>query len=406
MPWRERSPMEQRLQLVKEYQHGLISLTELAAQYGVSRKTAYKWIHRYEAGSAAAFGLADRSRRPLVSPTKTAAEITAVFLALRRKHPQYGAKKLLWLAARLPRQQAWPSRSTVHALLQRAGLIHTRPRMHRVRLPSQLAPITAPNDTWTTDFKGQFRTGDGRYCYPLTLRDGWSRFVLRCDGLLGPTLTATQARFARAFAEYGLPTRIRSDNGKPFAGIGLARLSTLTVWWMRLGIVVERIALGRPEQNGSHEQFHAVLKAHTARPAAANLRAQQRRFDRFRREYNEARPHEALAGAMPAERYTPSPRALPTRLPPLEYPAHMEVRRISSSGTLSWRNRRHDVSTTLANHYVGFEEVADGLWTLYFVATPLARFDERRGVFHPLPVIVVNRAAPPQGHHRKEVHST
>lgn len=388
MPWRERSPMEQRLQLVKEYQEGLISLTELAAQYGVSRKTAYKWIARFDPGSGEAFGLADRSRRPHESPTQMAAAVAKILLELRRKHPRYGAKKLLWLAERLPGEHVWPARSTVHDLLRRRGLLRARPRVPPVRMPFHLAPITAANDTWTTDYKGQFRTGDGRYCYPLTLRDGWSRFVLRCDGLLGPTLAATQVRFERAFAEYGLPVRIRSDNGKPFAGIGLARLSTLTVWWMRLGIIVERIALGRPEQNGSHEQFHGVLKAHTARPPAATLRAQQRRFDHFRREYNEVRPHEALQGERPADRYTPSCRPLPRRLSPIEYPGHMEVRRISSSGTVSLRNRRCDVSVTLANQYVGFEEVADGVWTLYFMATPLARFDERAGVFQPLPVIV------------------
>jgi putative transposase len=390
MPWRERSPMDQRLDLVKEHRQGLISLTELAAQYGVSRKTAYKWIERFDPEGADGFGLADRSRRPHASPTRTEDALVKIFLALRRKHPRYGAKKLLWLAERLPGEQVWPSRSTVHALLRREGLVRARPRVPRVRMPFRLAPITAPNGTWTIDYKGQFRTGDGRYCYPLTLRDGWSRFVLRCDGLLGTTLAATKLRFERAFAEYGLPARIRSDNGKPFAGIGLARLSTLTVWWMRLGIVVERIALGRPEQNGSHEQFHSVLKAHTARPPAANLRAQQRRFDHFRREYNDVRPHEALEGERPADRYTASCRPLPSRLPPVEYPGHMEVRRVSSSGTVSLRNRRHDVSLTLAQQYVGFEEVADGLWTLYFMATPLARFDERTGVFHALPVIPVD----------------
>lgn len=394
MPWRERSPMDQRLHLVKEYREGLLPLAELAVQYGVSRKTAYKWIGRYDPDSTEAFGLVDRSRRPHDSPTRTAAEIADVFVTLREKHPTYGAKKLLWLAERLPRQQAWPTRSTVHEVLKRAGLIRRRPRVERVRMPTPLAPITAPNDTWTTDYKGQFRTGDGRYCYPLTLRDGWSRFLLRCDGLLGPTLAATRARFECAFAEYGLPRRIRSDNGKPFAGIGLARLSTLAVWWMRLGIVVERIALGRPEQNGSHEQFHAVLKAHTTRPPAANLRAQQRRFNRFRHEYNEERPHEALAGSLPVERYTASTRPLVRRLPPIEYPGHMEVRRISSSGTVSLRNRRCNVSITLANQFVGFEEVADGLWTLYFVATPLARFDERRGVFQALPVIATSGDSP------------
>src|SRR4029077_8832140 len=201
--------------------------------------------------------------------------------AVRRRHPRRGAPKLLTVAAREGRAAAWPSRSTVCDHLKANGWVSPRwPRRPQLRGAAPIAPITHINETWTTDFKGQFRTGDRVYCYPLTLRDGFSRFVLRCDALSGPTYAATRQRFERAFAEYGLPERIRSDNGGPFASTGLARLSRLSVWWMRLGIVPERIALGHPEQNGSHEQFHSVLKADTARPPAAHARAQQRRFDR------------------------------------------------------------------------------------------------------------------------------
>ncbi len=209
--------------------------------------------------------------------------------------------------------------------LTRASLVVARGRRAAAvgHAPSVLTPITAPNGTWTTDFKGEFRTGDSRYCYPLTLRDSYSRFVLRCDALLCRTLYATQPRFARAFAEYSLPDRIRSDNGGPFAGIALGLLSRLAVWWMRLRIVPERIAPGRPDQNGSHEQFHAVLKAHTAPPPAAHLRAQQRRFAPFCAEYNHVRPHEALGDAPPATYYTPSPRALPSTVPAIVYPGHL-----------------------------------------------------------------------------------
>lgn len=202
-----------------------------------------------------------------------------------------------------------------------------RRRLRAVHAPTApLAPITGVNEVWTTDFKGEFRTGDGAYCYPLTLRDGLSRYVLRCDALVGRTYAATARRFARAFAEYGLPERIRSDNRGPFASKGLGRLSRLSVWWMRLGIVPERIALGHPEQNGSHEPFHSVLKAHTTRSPAAHAPAQQRRFARFCVEYNQERPHEALQNDVPASRYQPSPRPLPSTLPALEYPRHLEVR--------------------------------------------------------------------------------
>jgi hypothetical protein len=249
---------------------------------------------------------------------------------------------------------------------------------------SPLAPITAANEVWTTDFKGEFRTGDGVYCYPLTLRDGFSRFVLRCDGLLTRTVVATQQRFARAFAQYGLPERIRSDNGLPFASPGLAGLSSLSVWWIRLGIIPERIAPGHPEQNGSHEQFHRVLKAETARPPAPNCAAQQQRFRRFVREYNDDRPHEALGNQPPASRYAPSRRPLPSRVPAVDYSGHLDVRLVASNGCVSWKNRPLFLATPLAGEYVAFEEIDDGLWTVHFATVALARYDDRHRTLHPL----------------------
>jgi transposase InsO family protein len=384
MPWRETSPMEQRLEFVREYGSGLFTMTELAAQYGISRKTGYKWLERYEVDGVD--GLHDHSRRPEHSPQATDPDLITTLLAQRRRHPGWGAKKLLAIAVRRDPEAAWPSRSTVCTHLKAHGLVAAHRR--RIRTPPAVArplgTITAANDVWTTDFKGEFRTGDGVYCYPLTLRDAFSRFVLRCDGLLARTVDATQRRFARAFAEYGLPDRIRSDNGLPFAGPGLAGLSSLSVWWIRLGITPERIAPGHPEQNGSHEQFHRVLKADTTRPPAPNGAAQQQRFRRFIREYNEERPHEALAHQPPATRYQPSPRVLPARLPSTEYPGHMEPRRVSSCGTISWRQAPLFVSAALAGEYVAFEEIADGLWTLHFATVPLARYDERHRILRPL----------------------
>jgi transposase InsO family protein len=258
-----------------------------------------------------------------------------------------------------------------------------------------LPPITTANEVWTTDFKGEFRTGDGIYCYPLTLRDGFSRFVLRCDGLLNRTLVATQQRFARAFAEYGLPDRIRSDNGSPFASPGLARLSTLSVWWIRLGILPERIAPGHPEQNGSHEQFHRVLKAETTRPPAPHCAAQQQRFRRFVREYNEERPHDALGNEPPATRYEASRRPFPRALPPLEYPGHMEPRRVGTCGTISWAGAPLFIATALAGEYVALEEVDDGIWTLHFATMALARYDERQRALRPIHLAVKPGGAAP-----------
>ena len=383
MPWRETSPMEQRLDFVREYATELFTMTELAAQYGISRKTGYKWLERYDAHGA--FGLQDRSRRPHESPHATDPELIAALTRLRQRHPRWGAKKLLTVAARHDSRAAWPCPSTVTAHLKARGLITTRRRRRPpVDVPATRGPIRHANEVWTADLKGEFLTGDRRYCYPLTVRDGFSRFVLRCDALTAHTLVVTRPRFERAFAEYGLPERLRTDNGPPFGGPGLGRLSTLAVWWIRLGIVPERIDPGHPEQNGSHEQFHAVLKADTARPPATTASAQQRRFTRFCAEYNHERPHEALDQAVPATRYQPSPRPLPRRVPPLEYPGHMEIRRVDQNGNVSWQGAPLFVSATLAREDIAFEEVDDGIWTVQFATVALARYDERCRTLHPI----------------------
>ena len=395
MPWREMSPMDQRVQFVTEFRSGLFTMTELVAQYGISRKTGYKWVDRYEVDGVT--GLTDRSRRPHQSPLATDAEVVTAVIALRKRHPRWGAKKLLAVLRRREPATDWPSRSAVCGLLTRAGLITPRTRRTTTprAAPSTLTPITESNATWTIDFKGQFRTGDGIYCYPLTLRDGWSRLVLRCDAMLAPTYEGTRRRCERAFAAYGLPLRIRSDNGGPFAAPGVTRLSRLAVWWMRLGIVPERITPGHPEQNGSHEQFHAVLKAGTARPPAPNARAQQQRFVRFCREYNQERPHEALQDRPPATCYTPSPRPLPPKLPELEYPGHMETRRVSSVGAFSWNDGPVFLSEALVGEHIGFEEVDDGVWTVYFASVAIARLDERQKRIHRLAAFTTGRSPTP-----------
>jgi transposase InsO family protein len=394
MPWQELSPVNLRMHFVNDWQSGGWTMTELCADYQISRKTGYKWLDRFDTSGPR--GLHDHSRRPHTHPHATDPVVLALLLAVRRRHPRWGAPKLLTVARRRhPDITVWPSRSTVCDYLHAQHVVAPRQRRPPpAHAPHGLAPITAANDTWTTDFKGHFRTGDGVYCYPLTLRDGWSRFVLRCDALRHPSYAATRPCFERAFAAYGLPVRIRSDNGGPFASIGLARLSRLSVWWMRLGIVPERIALGHPEQNGSHEQFHSVLKAETARPPAAHAAAQQQRFTRFCREYNQERPHAALGEEVPATRYQPSSRSLPAALPPLEYPGHLEVRRVSTIGCISWQNRSLFLSEALAGTDVAFEEGAEGLWTLRFASMILGRFDERHRTIHPIAAFTEGRSAP------------
>jgi transposase InsO family protein len=371
------STMDLRYALVQDYFAEWGSMTDLCRTYGVSRKTAYKWCRRFEAEGRG--GLADRSRRPQTVSTLVTPAICAAVLDARRRHPDWGARKIRrWLSDGDPHRR-WPARSTIHEVCQTAGLV----RVVRRRIPAlvtrphRLRPADAPNAVWTVDFKGHFRLGLGARCYPLTLRDLASRFTLRCDALEGERTAATRERFERAFTTYGLPACIRSDNGKPFAGPGLARLSVLNVWWLRLGIAVEQIALGRPDQNGSHEQFHRVLKARTARPPAATFAGQQRRFDRFRKEYNEERPHEALADDVPAAHYRPSPRAYPSRLPALEYPGHWDPRRVRAGGIVSWGNAPVFLSEALTGELVAFEEVDDGVWTVHFGTIPLARWHAR-----------------------------
>jgi putative transposase len=376
MPWQGVTPVELRVEFTRAYASGLYTMTELCDQYAISRKTGYKWAGRYEAGGRS--GLADRSRRPVHSPFATNAEVVARLCEARRRHPTWSARKLIAVLGRHFPELPWPARSTGCALLKAQGLVRSRVRRHRSHAAaSPLPPITRPNEVWTTDFKGEFRTGDGRYCYPLTLRDGFSRYVLRCDALETKRSDVVRRQFERAFAAYGVPDRIRSDNGGPFAATGLTRLSHLSVWWIRLGIQPERIALGHPEQNGSHEQFHRVLKAETTRPPAATCAAQQRRFRRFCTEYNDERPHEALRDHPPASCYVASARVMPTRLPAIEYPGHMEVRRVSHIGQVSWGGRALYLTEVLGGQPVAFEEVDDGIWMLHFASIRLARFDER-----------------------------
>lgn len=369
--------MDQRYALVQDYLAEWASMTELCRTYGVSRKTAYKWCRRFDEEGRG--GLGDRSRRPHTVHSLVTPPMRAAVLQARCRHPDWGARKIRrWLHNRDGRC-AWPARSTIHEVCHAAGLVRVvRRRIPAlVTAPHRLRKADAPNAVWTVDFKGHFRLGVGVRCYPLTLRDVASRFTLRCDALEGERTAATRARFERAFATYGLPACIRSDNGKPFAGPGLARLSVLNVWWLRLGIAVEQIALGRPDQNGSHEQFHRVLKARTARPPAATFTGQQRRFDRFRKEYNEERPHEALDDDVPAAHYRPSPRPYSSRLPALEYPGHWESRRVRAGGIVSWGNAPVFLSEALTGELVAFEEVDDGVWTVHFGTVPLARWHAR-----------------------------
>ena len=376
MPWLETSPMDQRKQFITDYLRGLESVTDLADRFAISRKTAYKWIDRHEQEGLP--GLTDRSRRPRSCPHATAEGIVEAIVDARRHHPRWGAKKRLRILRRKDPRASWPARATVCDLLKRHDLIPKTPRRPRLSHPGRpLTAMTAPNGIWTADFKGQFKTRDGVYCYPLTLVDGFRRYLLACQGLRSTAIALARPIFRRAFEEYGLPQIIRSDNGVPFATTALGRLSRLSVWWIRLGIYPELIQPAHPEQNGRHERMHRTLKAEATRPPSGNLRAQQTRFNRFRAEYNDDRPHEALDQETPASVYRASLRALPHTLEPMEYPGHFEVRLVSRNSGIRWNKHWVCVTHTLAGEHVGLEEVGDGLWDVDFGPVKLGRMNER-----------------------------
>jgi len=378
MPWSETTPMKERVRFIADFEGGLFTLSELCQRYGISRKTGYKWIERFEAEGPK--GLTDRSRAPHTCPHLTDSEVVGLLIDARLAHPRWGARKLIpWLAKRHARRVAWPSPSTGADILKRFGLVENRRRKRRLNsLSKERTEPLLPNQLWSADFKGQFRTRDSRYCYPLTVADGFSRFLLGCRALSSTQSQPTRRSFENLFREYGLPEAIRSDNGVPFAAsTAIGRLSRLSVWWIRLGIRPELIKPSHPEQNGSHERMHKTLKAETTRPPAGNRSAQQKKFDSFRREYNHERPHESLAQETPASLYEPSPRPFPNRLPQPEYPGHFEVRRVSRNGGIRWKTRWVNISHSLLEEYVGLEEVDDGVWSLYFGPVLLGRFHER-----------------------------
>ena len=375
MPWKETCVINERTIMISEYLSGDYSIAALARRRGISRKTAHKWVRRHAADPAG--GLADRSRAPRQHPNALSEEMEEMILQWKARRPGWGAPKI---HSKLRLEPDCPAESTVSNILRRHGL------SRRQRRPARATPNRGPlvqadgaNEVWCVDFKGWFRLGNGRRCDPLTLSDAWSRYLLCCQGICGTTGWLTvQPLLAGVFREYGLPQRIRSDNGAPFASVGLGGLSPLAVWWLRLGIGLERIQPGHPEQNGRHERMHRTLKE--AVKIQTTLRRQQAGFDEFRRDYNEERPHEALGQQPPASIYVPSVRAYPERLPVAEYPDAWIKRSVRSNGEIKWNGELVYLSQSLAGHWVGLEPVAEDLWRLQFMHQPLGWLDERKTV--------------------------
>lgn len=376
MPWKSVNPMEEKVRFIGDYLNGLFDFSELCDRYGISRKTGYKWVDRYvEEGVD---GLKDKSRKPKYHPRMTPEDIVKEILTIRKRHPSWGGSKILKIMDRKNLGWELPSRATVYEILNRHGCIEKKRRKPRRSHPGKPTTVAnSPNSLWTADFKGQFKTRNGVYCYPLTIADSYSRYLLDCRGLLGTTLKDTKRVFKRMFNKYGLPERIRTDNGIPFASNALGRLSQLSIWWIRLGVFPELIEPASPQQNGRHERMHRTLKAETTRPPEYTLQKQQHRFNVFLKEFNEVRPHEALGQETPASKYKCSTRKMPRRLPQIEYPGHYEVRRVSNNSGVRWNHVRIPVSQILAGEYIGLEEVDDGLWDVFFGPVWLGRLDER-----------------------------
>jgi transposase InsO family protein len=373
MPWRECSVTEERLRFVARLLEGE-GMSEVCRDFGISRKTGYKIFNRYRDQGLDA--LADRSRRPVRYANQLPDQVERLIVDLKRDKPHWGARKIRELLLRkLDGDVRLPAKSTVHAVLDRHGLVK-RARLRRNRATgTPLSAATTPNALWCADFKGEFKLGNGRYCYPLTVSDHASRYLLLCEAFESTREDPVIEAFQRLFRERGLPAAIRSDNGVPFASPnGLYNLSRLSVWWLRLGVSIERIKPGHPQQNGRHERMHLTLKKEATRPPGLNSLQQQAKFDAFVREFNAERPHEALAMRCPAELYTTSPRPY-DGLPDLQYPWHDRDILVTACGRICMHRKRINISTVLAGQKLGIKEVDDGIWLVSFMHYDLGYID-------------------------------
>ena len=353
--------MREREQMLALYRTGMYTVTELGKHFGVSRKTMHKWLARVAGGEVDA--LDDRSRAPHTHPNATQQAVVQAVMGAKRAHPTWGPLKLS-PGPEVPAEvaAAWPAPSTRGAILARAGLTTPRRRRRRVAPYTQpFARCDGPNSIWCADFKGWFRTADGKRCDPLTITDSFSRMLLCCQGLSETGDEHVRPYFERTFREHGLPAVMRTDNGPPFASMGVGGLSRLSIWWIKLGILPERIEPGHPEQNGRHERMHRTLKHDCLHPPAATMAAQQRVFDAFRCSFNTERPHQALGQQPPMLCYSASPRPFPARPSDPEYPAGTLIRRVRSNGQVKWQSRLIFVGEALTGEAIGIQETTSGL---------------------------------------------
>lgn len=375
MPWQDRRPMDHRVLFIADCLRAEHNMSELCRLHGISRKTGYKWLGRYRREALA--GLSDKSTRPQLSPQRIPFAIRSRVLELRLCGQMVlGPKKIQSLLRAEFAAEEVPSKTTIYNILKAEGQIEPRRTRRRIPpFPQPFAPVQAPNDVWTVDFKGQFCLGDQSWCYPLTVMDLHSRYMLACKAQPRIHTALVKAQFELLFRKHGLPSRIRSDNGPPFASRAVGGLSGLSVWWLRLGILPERIQPGNPQQNGAHERMHRTLKQATTQPASHNPAAQQRRFNQFLNDYNYSRPHEALGQNVPASRYQPSLRPYPEDLPEPCYPDRFRVKSVATNGAIPFEGHQVYLSNTLAQQRVGLEQVGPDAWDVYFGPLRLGGFD-------------------------------
>lgn len=384
MPWKETCAVEERMRFIVYYLSHEWPMAAVCREFGISRKTGYKWVSRYLDHSSD--GLQERSRAPHHHPQAVSELVRAAVVSARRAHPTWGPRKLRVLLSNQDSTVRWPACSTIGEILKAHGLsVPRRRRRSTQRYDQPFCRCDRANAVWSADLKGWFRTRDGDRCDPLTITDNYSRYLLRCQTVTRPTHEDIKPVFEAAFRQYGLPAAIRTDNGVPFATTTVGGLSRLAIWWLKLGITPERIEPGKPAQNGRHERMHRTLKQETATPPRATIRVQQRAFDDFRHEYNHLRPHEAIGMRAPATHYQPSARSYPLILPEITYPDDMTLRKVHTQGDLRWMMHQIYLSETLAGEWVGCRQVDEHLWDIYFAHIKLAQLDTRDNRLKHLP---------------------
>lgn len=394
MPWSETRIMDQKVKMISDYLTDNYNPTELSRIYGVSRKTVYKWIQRFTQDPDQ--GLADRSRAPHTIANAVPDRVKQVIVETKLKYPHLGPKKVMNYLRRLYPDQYWPANSTAGLILLASGLV--RPRRHKPRVAPSALPFAScdgPNSVWSADYKGDFNLGDKSRCYPLTVSDNYSRYLLVCQGLPNTKYEHARAVFERLFFQYGLPLAIRIDNGSPFASTAFGGLSRLSAWWVQMGIRPERIEKGKPNQNGRHERIHRSLKQGAINPARYSIKTQQHAFDQYRQEYNNIRSHEALNDQVPADLYRPSNRPLPSKLPDIGYDSTYMVRRVRHNGEIKWQGQSVYLTQVLVKQPVGFKQLSESRWGVFYSFYQLGYWNQRNKSLEPIkPLKKTNKAKP------------